>query len=127
MNSSLKKHIIQIFSALFYNKSFTAKKIILVTSFGIVTGKPVIRSLGPEFGQKKISSLEAKQVMQFFAEKGAKSYYGDLNSNNETISENDCYLLLEDAEIQNSAFSTLSMPSLLVFYDQIIALSIDKM
>ena len=127
MNQSLKKYMVLIFSALVNNDLLESSKLLLVTPFGVVTGTPVLKPLTSELGKIKLRESTTKDIVRFFADKSEKNYSFDSIANHDSLSETDGYILLEDVEIQGAAFNNVYIPSLLVFFDQIVALSIKKM
>lgn len=114
---SLKKDLINSFSGLLSTDTFKNNHLVLITSIGIITGKP--------FFQNQIS--DASDICDAFNEivKNIASDYFETNTCNESdLSENDGYLFLSDVTIQTSSSRPIKHQFMTVFYDQIIGVSI---
>ena len=122
MSETLKKHIIRSFARATNLDGFDANKVILATAAGLISGK--------------LSSTSAMTIEEMTEECGSlsrdsaeKLYESLLTAARETYKEevegSDGYILLTDAAIRDKD-CTYNVGNMVVFYDQIIGISLGK-
>lgn len=119
-HASLKKSMIIAMASIPEVEGFETNNLILTTPAGLICGKLI--SEDETTDSNKMNNLMAK-VCNNFTEK----YLKDISdSDSEPIIEgNDGYLFLQDVTIRStSSNATSNLPFMIVFYDQIIGVSI---
>ena len=117
-NMTLKKTVIRTFADV---SSQIRGNLLLGTPFGLISGRLSITSLPmPEVISGKATVEEAASVTAALLAT-AKSNYGDA-----PVNGNDGYLALVDVVIKSSSGTTFNIGSMVVFYDQIIGISLGK-
>lgn len=110
---SLKKELIVKFALSTTVEEMENNKLILLTPAGLVSGELVTESNSPEV-----------QVLDAFTNKLATQYKEDNNIDEATyLDGNDGYLSLENVTI-NHGSSSIKMPFINVFFDQIIGVTL---
>lgn len=108
---TLKKQIIRTFATVTDAEALKQSKVIITTALGLISGK-MYNSEDVE--QEDIGN----RFVADFAEGIAKKY--DLAN----IDGNDGFILLKDVTILTGSKNTFNIPNLIVFYDQIIGITI---
>lgn len=115
---NLKKSVIRDFCVLATTEALESNSIILVTSAGTITGK-VAMTLNEE-------DLTTDNMLLKFSQKFASTYRQENEINeDESLPGNDGFVCLDDVRII-SGNNTINFPSLIVFYDQIIAITVGR-
>lgn len=116
---SLKKDIINSYWNITGNKRLNNQRLLLVTAAGVISGVPAELPIDAEY-----DDLADGQVLcKYFHDtvKKYRTYHGVPDS--ESAPGNDGAITLQDVVITN-ALGTIDIPFLVVFYDQIIGVSL---
>lgn len=123
MNETMKKHIVNSLAKTTKIEGLDSNHLILVTAAGIICGNPSSSSpLTREEVTSKdgpISNSDVAKLYVSFLTAAKETYDGD-------VSGNDGYLFLENAFIQTPN-GTQNLGNIVVFYDQIIGVSIGNL
>lgn len=114
---SLKKEIIRFISATPEVEGFEKNKLILTTAFGLITG----RFPDPE----EMNDLtNPTTVIAKLASCTAQTYKTNLSlSETDSLPGDDGYMYLVDVQVTSNT-ETFTLPFMIIFYDQIIGVSI---
>ncbi|MEH2937935.1 hypothetical protein [Lawsonibacter sp. JLR.KK007] len=122
MGKSLKKHLIESFAKAANINGIDQNQVILTTAIGLISGK--LASVSPITADELLE--EKGNISQ---DKTAKLYEMFLTSVNETYEDevegNDGYILLTDVSIRTQN-NTINLGTHVVFFDQIIGISIGQ-
>ena len=111
-NYSLKKSLIINLSDSTLVEGLEQNKLVLVTAFGNIVGKPL--------NDKDLEHTDDnKNFLPIMVELFSKEYLKD-----KTADGNDGYIILKDVKITSPSNTTTNLPFLVVFYDQIIGVTI---
>lgn len=120
-NMTLKKTVIRTFADV---SSPIGSNLLLATPFGLISGRLSTTSVPtPE----ELDQISGKATVEEAASvtaallATAKSNYGDA-----PVNGNDGYLAFFDVVIKSSSGTTFNIGSMVVFYDQIIGISLGK-
>lgn len=108
---TLKKQIIRILSGATTVEGLENNKVIIVTAMGMIIGTPYIEE---NYDESDLNHHAVPIVVKETADA-----YGT-----ENIDGNDGFIMLSDVTIKNGVNNVTNVPSLVVFYDQIIGITI---
>ena len=109
---ALKKHLLQFFALATTTDELKGNYVQLITAAGRISGK-----MAPE---------DDKSLLAVFSEASLKNYYEEYDLEDEPTSGLDGYIVLNDVTICSCSGSTTSMPQMIVFYDQIIGITLGE-
>lgn len=113
--SSLKKDLIRDFSIIPSIEGLEKNKLILITSFGIISGVVPV---------KEDDALTANTLLQKMSESSLIDYYNRYSiPDNESIEGSDGFISLIDVTVKTSS-ATYVFPFLNVFFDQVIGVTV---
>lgn len=113
---SLKKHIIQEYGFVPSYENLQDYKLVLITANGTITGKPVLKDDEDE------TAFELSNITKNFVSDYKETY--SLEKDKQAPG-NDGFIMIKDVKIVNLNHVT-HLPFLIVFYDQIIGVSLGK-
>lgn len=120
-NPSFKKELIKKISTLTLLDEFNNSKVIIVSAFGVITGKLCIPPSDDEIKGKQIGN---DIILTKLTKKFVDDYKKEFDIPNEvSLKDNDGSISLAEVSIKTSG-NTINMPHLNVFVDQIIGITI---
>lgn len=117
---SFKKYVIKMFSAMPCSEAFLQNEVCLVTALGIITGRFSLKHI-PE--SESSGSLSEKTFHTQMFDEIFLNYCENYNIEPSSLSGNDGAIVLNDVKILNNGVIA-EMNELVVFFDQIIAISL---
>lgn len=115
---TLKKHIVLQFANLLSNEKFNDYKLILTTSGGTIAGNICLES---DFADD--NSFNAS--LSLICDTAYSIRRKELNlSDDESLPDDEGYLIIKDVQILSER--PITLPSMIVFYNEIIGVSIGK-
>lgn len=123
MSESLKKYLIRSIETSLTLDEFKSNKILLITSLGVIEGTPAFYDEENEFPNPDSPEF-GKVVCYKLFEEIAKNYKKEYSTDeNKALDGNDGFLILENVKmkVDNTIYE---YPSLCVFFDQIIGVTI---
>ena len=109
----LKKYLSTALASTTKIEGMTKNRLIVVTGAGTIIGR--LASEDDTETQKLISDLVGR-----FTE----DYKKDFLDSSEDLPDNDGFLVLVDAQLRSSDNNTFNFPSIIVFFDQIIGVTV---
>lgn len=109
--NSLKKQIIQTIAGATMVEGLTGNSVIVLTAAGVISGRLAMTDPSDQISQPQdIIPALVKNVVA--------------DNNPETVSGNDGFLVLEHASVRNVSGQCTNVDSLVLFYDQIIGITL---
>lgn len=119
MSASLKKNVIVSFASSLSTAGLEKNNIILTTSAGLISGRPLPPETDFDKAGQDDRPMSADEIYAMLLRIADENFDGDVEGN-------DGYLMLTDAKIRNQN-TTYNLGSVVVFYDQIIGVSLGSL
>lgn len=108
---SIKRKLIKVLATAYDTDMLRWNKVVLVTPFGVISGKP--EPAGEEY-----EDLSTTAVISELCDKVVDDYGA------ENVDGNDGFIFMTDVTIHSSNKATFNVANLVVFYDQIIGITL---
>lgn len=110
---TLKKYLSIALASSTKVESMTRNQLVIVTGAGTIIGRLVSED-----------DSEAQKLIPSLASRFTEDYKKEFIDSSEDLPDNDGFLTLVDAQLLTSSNNTVNFPSIIVFFDQIIGITV---